>query len=1207
VIGGGEVRFSSTGDHTETVDRQGNETHFGYTVGAKDLSRLTSVQLPTLSSSDTIYRFFYHASIGSLDSIYVRDGAGAWGKISVHALPSSGIIVDSITGLDGTRTRFAQSGGAITAVYGPRGDTTAVTYAYDKVTNVTVRTIDVADLVLNYTAASTIGREISGGRKPKATDSVASVFDGPLAGSDDTTRFYTTGWGAVRGIRDALGNETWIEREDAAFPALPTRVRYPNGWEVTAAYNSVGLPDTIIDRSTGAVTTYQWSATWRSPSQVTSPEGVTTTLGFDGNGNVIARTVGADVDSVRYDTDGLVTATRDPIGNVTQFGYDARGNLEWEETPLGLRVEHSRDYLGRDTLTLTPDSVYSRTYYDEMGRVIRASRHNPIDAKWDSVTHEYTGGLLASTEAVGGTTSSPTDSTGASVWAYDGLGRVVRTITPVKADTMVYDLAGNILKTISIPAGDTVSMTYDVLGRLLTRRMSMKYYPYGTQHYGWYFPAFATSGLTLDTMTAVFSYDVMGNMLTANNAHSRITRTYAPNRSLETDQQAIRNYGSSSFTTHVYDLTHYYDRDGRRVAVGHPTWLSPGTDRTDYAYDPTNGRLATVTDALGDEYAFTYNDNGQPTVIEFPSGRDSLSFDDDGRVTSIRTHADGVSGGAQASTVVYDYAGRVAEDSGTNSATADYDGLGHVVQSEIDQMVGLPVEEYFIRDAFGNSTTEQNWSFVSGSPTVPGSKWLHDYPANKGGRLWYSEEEWDFQSYSEPTGWVKGEAERIYDNRGNLSSVFDNRYTWTYRDGGLGAEYAYADKVTNYRSFSKSYYGADGLLRFQQINRDSVDYTDPPNVNYGDSWGAYEEYWYDALGRRILKRSRQESPVCTDSCYDSIERHVWDGDQILWELRQSGSGDTQNPTGGGTTGQTGHVGYIHAGGVDEPLGMIRNNTAIILHRNWKGLYTFATDDAGNQTTCAPNSYAFCLQVSWPGVNWDVKFGYRAKRETETWYGSLAMGQQDRTGLMYRRNRYYDPNSGQFTQQDPIGIAGGLNLYGYANGDPINFSDPFGLFAEEGSIDCSLIEDNDAWADCKRRQYEAEDQQEAEAAARRENFSLGQCTAESGALSTFAVLDAGLAVSGARVVAAGARLTGATLAYGLEVSLGAARSTSATAARTLSAANQTVAATGAMGRGLVAGVPVSAGASAATGFSWSDLVPFTGHGERWNAVAENCAR
>lgn len=34
-----------------------------------------------------------------------------------------------------------------------------------------------------------------------------------------------------------------------------------------------------------------------------------------------------------------------------------------------------------------------------------------------------------------------------------------------------------------------------------------------------------------------------------------------------------------------------------------------------------------------------------------------------------------------------------------------------------------------------------------------------------------------------------------------------------------------------------------------------------------------------------------------------------------------------------------------------------------------------------------------------------------------------------------------------TQEDPIGLAGGLNLYGFANGDPVNFSDPFGLQAE----------------------------------------------------------------------------------------------------------------------------------------------------------------
>jgi hypothetical protein len=38
----------------------------------------------------------------------------------------------------------------------------------------------------------------------------------------------------------------------------------------------------------------------------------------------------------------------------------------------------------------------------------------------------------------------------------------------------------------------------------------------------------------------------------------------------------------------------------------------------------------------------------------------------------------------------------------------------------------------------------------------------------------------------------------------------------------------------------------------------------------------------------------------------------------------------------------------------------------------------------------------------------------------------------------------NPRRGGFTQEDPIGLAGGMNSYGFAGGDRINFSDPFGL-------------------------------------------------------------------------------------------------------------------------------------------------------------------
>ncbi len=53
------------------------------------------------------------------------------------------------------------------------------------------------------------------------------------------------------------------------------------------------------------------------------------------------------------------------------------------------------------------------------------------------------------------------------------------------------------------------------------------------------------------------------------------------------------------------------------------------------------------------------------------------------------------------------------------------------------------------------------------------------------------------------------------------------------------------------------------------------------------------------------------------------------------------------------------------------------------------------------------------------------------------------------GLMYRRNRYYDPNTGQFTQEDPLGLAGGMNAYGFAAGDPINHNDPLGTDCPPG--------------------------------------------------------------------------------------------------------------------------------------------------------------
>ncbi|HFD31364.1 MAG TPA: hypothetical protein ENJ28_01435 [Gammaproteobacteria bacterium] len=49
-----------------------------------------------------------------------------------------------------------------------------------------------------------------------------------------------------------------------------------------------------------------------------------------------------------------------------------------------------------------------------------------------------------------------------------------------------------------------------------------------------------------------------------------------------------------------------------------------------------------------------------------------------------------------------------------------------------------------------------------------------------------------------------------------------------------------------------------------------------------------------------------------------------------------------------------------------------------------------------------------------------------------------------TGLHYNYFRDYDPSTGRYVQSDPIGLAGGLNTYGYVEANPLYSIDPYGL-------------------------------------------------------------------------------------------------------------------------------------------------------------------
>ncbi|WP_337927123.1 RHS repeat domain-containing protein, partial [Buttiauxella sp. S19-1] len=177
----------------------------------------------------------------------------------------------------------------------------------------------------------------------------------------------------------------------------------------------------------------------------------------------------------------------------------------------------------------------------------------------------------------------------------------------------------------------------------------------------------------------------------------------------------------------------------------------------------------------------------------------------------------------------------------------------------------------------------------------------------------------------------------------------------------------------------------------------------------GERW----EYRYDPSGRRISKR-------CTNRQKTGYDFH-WNGDQLTEEIPVYA---------GGTPAYDDSIRWIYEPGSFTPLA-----------RYEKGLLHYAvTDTVGRIQELLTEDGT----IVWRGKQ--QLWGREASANDDNLSCRLRFpGQYEDTesGLHYNRFRYYDSETGQYISADPIGLAGGLNPYGYV-ANPLRWVDPLGL-------------------------------------------------------------------------------------------------------------------------------------------------------------------
>ncbi|OXS70189.1 hypothetical protein B1B04_18655 [Lysinibacillus sp. KCTC 33748] len=745
-----------------------------------------------------------------------------------------------------------------------------------------------------------------------------------------------------------------------------------------------------------------------------------------------------------YNEDNLCTKIVHPDGSEVSYQYNVDFELLQEVDEDGRVETYSYDeWANPVTITLADGSTLS-ALYDEKDRMIQAINAEGGSRQW---IYNENGTLQANVLEDGTKTEffynnkylikSVTNAQGHMVsLAYDAdLNLSQVTLPDGTSSTWAYDRRGNCTTTTN-PLGVTEKFRYDKLNRLVRANLSdgndvqLKYNAYDDI-------VFAKD---IHTQVA-FDYTILGSLISREQGGKKVKFTY------DTEEKLIAVINEKG-------EAYQFERDTKGNII-----KEIGFDEMERTYERSLAGLVQKIQRPGDRWTAYQHDNlGNVIRADYYDDTwETFGYDKNGSLIETENEHVNVK-------LELDPAGQVIKEwQNDHWIASTYDELGN--RSQITSSLGAKID--VARNEMGNvsqitaSRSEQSLWTVSMQYNelgqeieriLPGdviSKWQYDVTGRPTHHRISSQNRdtrrrvynWDVNHQlrsmvNELTG-VK--VTYGYDEFSNL--------IWSNQGGQFDFLYRSVDDVGNlYETKEKTdrVYGAGS--RLLETREATFTYDDEGNLiqkveKNGDTW-KYEYYGngmmskvirpdktevtfkYDSLGRRIEK--------CSD---EKTMRFVWDGNTILHEyFSEEDSGEFENLEECSLQSKSeipdNLVTWVFN---DEfiPSAKITSEGNYSIISDYLGTPVEAYDEEGNKVWSAELDI-YGRVMDFTGEQDFIPFRYQGQYEDV------------QTGLYYNRFRYYDPEQGNYTQIDPIGLSGGNpTLYGYVS-DPLCEVDVFGL-------------------------------------------------------------------------------------------------------------------------------------------------------------------